>query len=196
MRTAPSVRSDIRAGVVFVGSVVLGGVSGFAVVELLGLVKHLASIEVGCFAWAFDRPLGETFWWLEEDDDAEPNSDMWATEDEPSQWILSVYERTRAHADATIEDHPLNAPGLVPWREPSEVTLHEMLVHMIVETERHLGQADILRESIDGSVGHTRRLSTCPRWISTGGPLSGQPSVSGCCLAGEAQPSSCETRVR
>ena len=37
MRTAPSVRSDIRAGVVFVGSVVLGGVSGFAVVELLGL---------------------------------------------------------------------------------------------------------------------------------------------------------------
>ena len=122
--------------------------------NLLGLVKHLASIEVGCFAWAFDRPLGETFWWLEEEDDAEPNSDMWATEDESSQWIFSVYERTRAHADATIEDLPLTAPGLVPWREPSEVTLHEMLVHMIVETERHLGQADILRESIDGSVGY------------------------------------------
>lgn len=43
--------------------------------NLLGLVKHLASVEVGCFAWAFDRPLGETLWWLEEYDDAEPNSD-------------------------------------------------------------------------------------------------------------------------
>ncbi|HEU4546724.1 MAG TPA: DUF664 domain-containing protein, partial [Microlunatus sp.] len=47
--------------------------------------------------------------------------------------------------------------------------MHEMLVHMIVETERHLGLADILRESIDGQSATTRRTSTCPRWISAGG---------------------------
>ena len=74
--------------------------------NLLGLVKHLASVEVGCFAWAFDRLLGETLWWLV--DDAEPNADMWATEDEPSQEIFGVYERARAHADTTIEDLPLD----------------------------------------------------------------------------------------
>jgi uncharacterized damage-inducible protein DinB len=128
--------------------------------NLLGLVKHLASVEVGCFAWAFDRPLGETFWWLV--DDAEPNADMWATEDEPSQEIFGVYERARAHADTTIEDLPLDGPGLVPWREPSDVTLHEMLVHMIAETHRHLGQADILRESIDGSVGYYQENDNLP----------------------------------
>ena len=128
--------------------------------NLLGLVKHLASVEVGCFAWAFDRPLGETFWWLV--DDADPNADMWATEDEPSQEIFGVYERARSHADTTIEDLPLDGPGLVPWRKPSEVTLHEMLVHMIAETHRHLGQADILRESIDGSVGYYQENDNLP----------------------------------
>lgn len=74
--------------------------------------------------------------------------------EDPDPWASVAGCRTRAHADAIINDLPLTAPGLVPWRKPSEVTLHEMLVHMIVETGRHLGQADILRESIDGSVGY------------------------------------------
>ena len=35
----------------------------------------------------------------------------------------------------------------------SEVTLHKILVHMIAETDRHAGQADIVRELIDGATG-------------------------------------------
>ena len=35
----------------------------------------------------------------------------------------------------------------------SEVTLHQILVHMIAETHRHAGHADIVRELIDGAVG-------------------------------------------
>ena len=50
-----------------------------------------------------------------------------------------------------------------PCGSLSEVTLHEMLVHMIVETERHLGQADILRESIDSSVGYYPANDNLPR---------------------------------
>ena len=42
------------------------------------------------------------------------------------------------------------------------MTLHEMLVHMIAETHRHLGQADILRESIDGSVGYYQENDNLP----------------------------------
>ena len=37
-----------------------------------------------------------------------------------------------------------------------------MLVHMIAETHRHLGQADILRESIDGSVGYYQENDNLP----------------------------------
>jgi hypothetical protein len=33
------------------------------------------------------------------------------------------------------------------------VTLHKILVHMIAETDRHAGQADIVRELIDGAAG-------------------------------------------
>ena len=35
----------------------------------------------------------------------------------------------------------------------NEVTLHEVLVHVIVDTQRHAGHADIIRELIDGAVG-------------------------------------------
>src|SRR5437764_5336106 len=46
--------------------------------------------------------------------------------------------------------------GAVPWwpEERREVTLHRILVHMIAETNRHAGHADIVRETIDGAVGH------------------------------------------
>ncbi len=37
--------------------------------------------------------------------------------------------------------------------EHEEVTLHLILVHMIAETHRHAGHADIVRELIDGAVG-------------------------------------------
>jgi len=35
----------------------------------------------------------------------------------------------------------------------SEVTLHQILIHMIAETHRHAGHADIIRELIDGAAG-------------------------------------------
>jgi hypothetical protein len=33
------------------------------------------------------------------------------------------------------------------------VTLHEVLAHMLAETSRHAGHADIVRELVDGSAG-------------------------------------------
>ena len=48
--------------------------------NLLGLVKHLATVEWGHFGAAFGRPFGERLPWVS--DDAEPNADMWATADE------------------------------------------------------------------------------------------------------------------
>jgi uncharacterized damage-inducible protein DinB len=121
--------------------------------NLLGLVKHVASVELGYFGETFDRPWREPMPWL--DEDAEPNADMWATADESREQIVDFYRRASAHADATIESLGLDAIGHVPWwpEERREVTLHLILVHMIAETDRHAGQADIVRELIDGAAG-------------------------------------------
>jgi hypothetical protein len=121
--------------------------------NLLGLIKHVASVEAGYFGETFGRPFGEPLPWL--DDDAEPNADMWATADESPDEIVGLYRRVWAHSDATIDALPLDAVGHVPWWPPDrhEVTLHRILIHMIAETNQHAGHADIVRELIDGTVG-------------------------------------------
>jgi uncharacterized damage-inducible protein DinB len=120
--------------------------------NLLGLVKHLASVETGYFGEVFGRPFGESLPWFAED--AEVNADMWATADESREQIVAVYRRAWAHSDATIDELPLDAPGRVPWwGDRGDVTLHLILIHMIAETDRHAGHADIVRELIDGAAG-------------------------------------------
>src|SRR6478736_1575583 len=121
--------------------------------NLLGLVKHVASTEAEYLGLVFDRPFGEPLPWLGED--SEINSDMWATAEESRQDMVELYHRVWAHSDATIQALPLDAPGRVPWwpAERSRVPLHLILVHMIAETHRHAGQADVVRELIDGTVG-------------------------------------------
>jgi uncharacterized damage-inducible protein DinB len=121
--------------------------------NLLGLIKHLASVELGYFGDTFGRPSDEPLPWYA--DDAEPNADMWATATETRDQILSLYHRASAHSDATIDMLALDAVGHVPhWPDDrSEVTLHHILVHVIAETNRHAGHADIVRELIDGTAG-------------------------------------------
>jgi uncharacterized damage-inducible protein DinB len=121
--------------------------------NLLGLVKHVASVEAGYLGETFDRPFPEPLPWFE--DDAEPNADMWASADESREQIVSFYRRVWAHADVTIDTLALDAVGHVPHWPPerNEVTLHQILVHMIAETDRHAGHADIVRELIDGKAG-------------------------------------------
>jgi hypothetical protein len=121
--------------------------------NLLGLIKHVGSVEAGYFGETFGRPFDEPLPWLA--DDAEPNADMWATADESREQIVGFYHRVWAHSDVTIDTLALDAIGRVPWWPDarSEVTLHTILVHMIAETNRHAGHADIVRELIDGAAG-------------------------------------------
>lgn len=121
--------------------------------NLLGLIKHVASVAAGYLGDTFDRPFGEPLPWL--DEGAEPNADMWATADESREDILGLYRRAWAHCDATIEALDLDSAGRVPWwpDDRAEVTLHLVVVHLIAEINRHAGQADIVRELIDGEVG-------------------------------------------
>ena len=130
--------------------------------NLLGLVKHVASVAAGYFGDTFGRPFGEPLPWLTEE--AEDNADMWATPEESREQIIGLYQRAWAHADATIEALPLDAVGHVPWWPPerADATLHRILVHMIAETDRHAGHADLVRELIDGSAGVRPGISNMP----------------------------------
>ncbi len=130
--------------------------------NLLGIVKHVASVEAGYLGDTFGRPSPESLPWFA--DDAEPNEDMYATPDQPRDDIVAMYRRVWAHSDETIAALPLDAPGSVPWWSEGkrDVTLHGILVHMIVETERHAGHADIVRELIDGLAGLTQGNDNLP----------------------------------
>ncbi|RKR73622.1 DinB family protein [Frondihabitans australicus] len=121
--------------------------------NLLGLIKHVASVQLEYLGVVFGRPSGVAAPWdlpggLEDDD-------MWARGDETVADVLELHRLSAEHADATIEALPLDAVGEVPWWEEGQrsVTLHRILVHLIAETARHAGHADILREQIDGEVG-------------------------------------------
>jgi hypothetical protein len=141
--------------------------------NLLGLVKHVSNTEAGYFGAVFGRPCpDEQFPWPDENSpetqdnahDDDPNIDMYAAADEPSQDVLDRYRRVMTFADTTIAELPLNAPGRVPWwrDDRRNVTLHKVLIHMIAELNRHLGHADIVRELIDGAAGHRAAADNLP----------------------------------
>jgi uncharacterized damage-inducible protein DinB len=120
--------------------------------NLLGIVKHVASVELEYFTLVFGRPADVELPWMTEE--SAPNADMWATADESREQIIDLYHQSWALADATIDALDLDAPGHVPWwGDKGDTTLLHILVHMIAETHRHAGHADVLRETIDGAAG-------------------------------------------
>ncbi|WP_425860457.1 DinB family protein [Arthrobacter sp. TWP1-1] len=122
--------------------------------SLLGLIKHVASVQLGYFGEVFGRPSETKLPWF--DDDAPLDADMWAGPDESRASIVELHELSARHSDQTIDMLSMDAKGEVPWwpGERRHVTLHQILVHMCVETARHAGHADILRELIDGAIGN------------------------------------------
>ncbi|MEU9700994.1 DinB family protein [Streptomyces sp. NPDC047981] len=119
--------------------------------NLLGLVKHMATVEARYFGEVFERPSPESLpRWQDHD-----GSDLWAAEDETRDQITGFYRRTWEHSDATIDELPLDAPGHVPWwpESGSRTNLFAVMVHVLGESNRHAGHADILREGLDGRTG-------------------------------------------
>ena len=130
--------------------------------NVLGVIKHLAYVEAGYFGDTFGRPFPEPLPAF--DDDAEYNADLWAAPDESREYIVGLYEKAWAHAQETFAEQELNSVGRVPWwpEERAEVTLHQILVHMTVETARHAGHIDIVREMIDDFVGMRPEATNLP----------------------------------
>lgn len=115
--------------------------------SLLGLVKHLAWVE----RWWFCDFIGgqeQDYPWSDDDPDAD-----WRIEDDESvQTISQLYVDAVAAANEVIaEAESLDVTSEHGGRPRS---LRWVMVHMIEETARHAGHADIVREIIDGTVGY------------------------------------------
>jgi hypothetical protein len=107
--------------------------------SLLGLVKHLSAVERFYF-------LGEaTTDWA---------ATMRPDPDETAEGLLAAYRDATARANEVIGTYPdLELPAPRPPGRGSASSMRWLLVHMIEETGRHAGHADILREQIDGATG-------------------------------------------
>jgi len=131
--------------------------------NLLGLVKHAASVESEYLGLVFGRPFPEELPWSA--DGAERDADLWALPEESRADIVALYARVRAHSEATVAALPLDAVGSVPWwpADRRTTTLNRVLVHLIAEVHRHAGHADVVRELVDGAAGLREGNDNLPR---------------------------------
>lgn len=114
--------------------------------SLLGLVKHCAAAEYRWFCVCFGRPCEPI-----PTPDEEEEEHLIRDTGESSQEILAFYARARAACDQSIGELSLDTIG-VAWTG-DRVSLRWALTHMIEETARHAGHADIIREQLDGATG-------------------------------------------
>jgi uncharacterized damage-inducible protein DinB len=114
--------------------------------SLLGLLKHLAVVELGWFVWSF---AGEDF-------DAGPTGDdLTVTSGDTITGVVEMYRAAFARSQQIAAAVPdLDQRAARSRRSGHETqSMRWILVHMIEETARHAGHADIIREMIDGTTG-------------------------------------------
>jgi uncharacterized damage-inducible protein DinB len=109
--------------------------------SLLGLLKHLTMVEVAWFPWAFAGldvrvPEGAP------------------AEDDTLASVVAGYRAACARSNEVVAPvGDLDRLAARPSIAPEPMSLRWILVHMIEETGRHAGHADLVREQIDGVVG-------------------------------------------
>jgi uncharacterized damage-inducible protein DinB len=115
----------------------------------LGLVQHLTWVERRWLRWGF---AAEPIDGYPSGDDAE-----WSVPaDIESATVLAAYRTELERGRRSVADHPMDTPSAVGGRFASADAappLVRILFHLLQEYARHVGQLDIVRELLDGSVG-------------------------------------------
>jgi hypothetical protein len=116
--------------------------------SLLGIVRHLIRVEIYWFSIIF---LGEPD--PDEDDaDYSPNDDWVIGDTETSEQLIGEYRSVCARSNE-IARAASSLDEVSRSKSRDGKTLRWILVHMVDETARHAGHADIVRELIDGRTG-------------------------------------------
>ncbi len=121
---------------------------------LAGIAKHLAYVEDYWFQVRFLGHPVPAPWAdapFEDDPDWELHS---ATDDEPS-YLIELYEAACARSRlAFASADSLDALSVEADRKTGgKFSLRWIMIHLIEETARHNGHADLIREAIDGTTG-------------------------------------------
>jgi uncharacterized damage-inducible protein DinB len=118
--------------------------------SLGGLIKHLGLVERNWCAIIQQRERGSVDEYMD---------NLRIGPDETLASVLANYEQAARDTDALIAsipdlDEPVPIPRNVPWfpQEFDAWSVRWVLLHLIQETARHAGHADIIRESLDGAT--------------------------------------------
>ena len=128
-----------------------------------GLIKHVANVEHSWIGTVLQEDrMSET--------DYENNFRLLA--DETLDGVLARYDAVARETEEVVRrldlDTPVPVPQVVPWF-PDDIdawSVRWVLLHMITETARHAGHADIVRESIDGGTAFPL-MAAAEGWPST-----------------------------
>ncbi|MFE5797084.1 DinB family protein [Streptomyces sp. NPDC056503] len=112
--------------------------------SVFGLVKHLTAAERYWFVWAFEGS-----------DIPHPDFGMELGPDDDEESLLAAYRDAVARSnEIAARCADLSTPcARAAGKAEATRSMRWVLVHMIEETARHAGHADIIREQLDGSVG-------------------------------------------
>ena len=133
--------------------------------NLLGLVKHLASVELGYLGDSVGRPSPVRIPRID-DGSIWENADMWAAADQTRDFLVDLYRTAWRHSDESIDELGFDAAASVAWwpQERRETTLGALVIRLVAETAQHAGPADIVRELIDGRVGRDHDVVGNAEW--------------------------------
>lgn len=114
--------------------------------NLLGMVKHLAYVERW---WFQDVFAGRDCVYPWTDDD--PDADFRIEPGETIESIFALYDAECEESRRIVEGASLD--DIAARKKEQGYSLRRIVVHMIEETARHNGHADIIRELLDGKTG-------------------------------------------
>ncbi len=120
---------------------------------LAGLLYHLALVEE---SWAVERFAGRPLPgpWAGVDWDVTPDWEFDTAPGLEPEVLRERYREAARRTDAVVAAAgDLDALSAVPLRNGNAFSLRWMLLHLVEETARHAGHADLLREAVDGAVG-------------------------------------------
>ena len=118
-----------------------------------GLIKHCASTEAGWMGQVRGEPQVLDY--------QQYADNFRLAEGETVDDVLARYDRVAEQTEKTVTEldnlgHLIEIDHSVPWnsKDMTHWTLRWILLHLVQETARHSGHADIVRESVDGATAY------------------------------------------
>jgi len=137
-----------------------------SVLSVGGLIKHCAYTEAGWIDTALQRPrtYAQAYEWDQHFD---------VSEGETYEDIVKFYDEVAAETERAIAGiadlgRPVPIDKSVPWnpQDYDDWSVRWVLLHLIEETARHTGHADIIRETVDGGTAYAL-MAAAEGWPET-----------------------------